>query len=738
MALAAYGRQQLTPHGDVDIVCLTYADTPLQLVTETLCYPLWEQGIRVEATVNSPTGCATAARRSVASALSYLDARLVSGNQALFSELDTAVIQPWRRDKKRLRSRLAVDIQRRHAARASVTHAAAPDLISGRGGLLDLHALRWLDAVPADQHDRVLDLLLRMLAALDVRLGHQADNLAIVDAEALAPELGFADRHALLRTLYAEARRVAFALESILAPERDDRSLGGGLAVRDRRLTADRLPPLDRAPSLGVRLATLVGLAPPDDAILTWAERPGPPITWDDATRESFFLLLRAADWRAWDFLTVTGLLQRYIPEMQALASQPPATTDDIARDTHAFTAVRRIHDWSDSGDPVAERAWRPLRRRDWLYLAVLLHDLEPALARAAAVRIGLPDDACDAIALVATLHAILDHTATRRDLNDEDALLDLATRIRNRQRLSLVFLTTVAHDLAQGGPAWSPWKADLLGQLYVRLDAALRQTAEVGTRRTRSLDGARARVLRELQRRGLDALQPLVGRLPRRYLLTRTPGAVVRHLSLLRSGPLADGEVRLEAHPHRHRGWWTVEIVGRDRPGLLATVAGVIALRGASTMSADAATSSDGLVLDVFTISGLGGAVLERDRLGHIAADLQAALDGRLPLADLLGVRPVAPEDAQAIHVSIDNTASHFFSIVEVRAPDLVGVLYRIAHSLHELGVDIHHARIATHPEGVLDVFYVWDLNGSKLDDETAYHTTMRLAARLRGEGVR
>lgn len=668
----------------------------------------------------------------------FLDARRVAGDQTLFDEFAREVVQPWRRDKKRLRSRIAVDVQRRHAAQAAATHAGAPDIVSGRGGLLDFQALSWLRDGETQSDHTTLDLLLRVLSKLEERLGRQADRLSVIDAEAIAADLGYADRVALLRDLYAHCRRIAFHLESALAPQRDDRTLNLGLAIRDGRLTPGRLPPLDRVPPLGLRVAAMVGLAPPDTAILTWAERPGPPVAWDDAAREQFFLALRAADWRAWDFLDVTGLIDRYLPELEAIRRIPGSGADDLARDTHAFMALRRIHEWSDSGDPSAERAWRPLRRRDWLYVAILLHDLNPDVARAAAERIGLPQDACDAVAFAAAHHRLLDDTATRRDLNDEDALIDLATSIRNQQRLCLLFLVTVAHDLAVGGPAWSAWKADLMRQLLVRLESVLRQTSEVGSRRARSLQGARSRVTRELDRRDLTALVPLVAHLPRRYLLTQKPAAIARHLGLLRTGPLRDGEVRLEAHPHRQRGWWTLLIVARDRPGLLATVAGVIALRGASTVSADAATSSDGLVLDIFTVSGLAGAELERERITAIATDLQAALDGRIPLADLLGIRPLPPEDADAIHVTIDNTASQFFSIVEVRAPDLVGLLYRIANTLHELGLDIHHARIATHPEGVVDVFYVWDLAGAKLDDETAYHTAVRLAARLRGEVVR
>ena len=307
--------------------------------------------------------------------------------------------------------------------------------------------------------------------------------------------------------------------------------------------------------------------------------------------------------------------------------------------------------------------------------------------------------------------------------------LLELATRIHTRQRLSSVFLVAAAHELAGGPAAWSPWKADLMRQLFGRLEVALRQPREVGARRTRSLEHHRERIARELQRRGMDKLLPLVARLPRRYVLSRTPSFVVRHLGLLRDAPLAEGEVRMQAHRLRQPGMWEVLIVARDRPGLLATVAGVMALRGASVLAADAATCSDGLVLDVFTVS------LDAPRWPDVNADVHAALQGKIPIHDLLGPRKLEPSEAEAIHVGVDNTASQFFSLVEVRAPDQVGLLYRITSALHDLGLDIHHARIATHPDGALDVFYVRDLQGEKLNETAAAHAAAAITARLRGE---
>ena len=736
IALGAYGRRELTPRSEVELLFLHQGELTTPQVSEVVCYPLWEDNLRVEPTVRSLAECAADARRSLLAATSFFDARLIAGSLKPFEDLQRQVTQPWRRDRERLRHRLRTDAQRRHASHASAAGSATPDLVAGRGGLLDLQALRWLDDTPDTRVTAALDFMLLSVSAIEELVGQVPHRLNARVQEQLSAALDLTDS-TLLPKLYAHARWVAFRLDGALSPSRDDRQLGLSLAVRHGELVAERLPPLERAPSFGLRVANLVGLAPPDPALLAWASAPGPPIRWDEPTLEQFWLLLRAADWRAWEFLDVTALLSRYVPELMPIWRQPgQSSADDLALDSHSFLALRRLHEWTESGDPFAERAWRSLRRRDWLYLGVLLHELSAESAMAVGRRLGVPDDACEALGFVVGNYRLLADTATRRDLHDEDLLLELATRIRNRQRLSLLFLVAVAHDLASGpgSSAWTAWKADLMRQLFSRLEAALRQSKEVSPRRTRSLDHHRARIVRELERRKMAPLLPLVPRLPRRYVLTRSPAFVARHLSLLAETPLADGQVRVRAYRHRGSDLWDLLVVARDRPGLLATMAGVLALRGTSVLAAEAATCADGLVLDVFTVSGTHGVALERELWPAIAQDVQSALQDRLPLADLLGARPMPAEEAETIRVSVDNSASQFFSVVEVRAPDQVGLLYRIAHALHELGLDIHQARIDTHPEGALDVFYVWDLKGEKLTAPAAHRAAQALAARLRG----
>jgi [protein-PII] uridylyltransferase len=729
VALGAYGRCELTPHAEAQLLVLHAPRT-----ADGLSQAFATAAPRLQPIVRTVDECVAEAHRSFAAANSLLDARLIAGSPALFAQLFRRAVEPVRRDRVRLRQWLLTSVTRRHAAHAPATAAVAPHLLDGRGGVRDLEALRWLDPTAEARLRDALEMLLRTVSELEAITGHPAHRLTPRLHERVAAALG-CQTDELLPQLYRQARRVAFFLDGALMPPRRDRALGTSLHLRAGRLVGERLPPLERAPSLGPRVANLVGFAPPDLELLDWAATPGQAVVWDAATLDQLWLLLRAADWRAWEFLDVTGLLRRYLPELTSIHCRPGGTApDDLALDVHSFLALRRLHEWTDSDDPLGARVWRTIRHRDWLYLAVLLHELDVASVEALVRRLGLPTDARATIRLLVEHRGLLGEVATRRDLHDEDALLDVASRIGTRQRLGMLALLTVAHDLALGGQAWTAWKADLLRQLVALLDTLLRRARpEIGPRRSRSIDERRQRVSAELVRRHHPDLLPMVGRLPRRYLLARAPAFIARHLALAGGQPLADGEVRMRARRHRQAGVWDVLIVARDRPGLLATVAGVLALRGASVLAADAATSTDGLVLDVFTVTSAYGVPLERSLWPRVASDLGTALAGRLPLADLLATSsPGTEPDPSAIQVSVDNAASQFFSVVEVRAPDRVGLLYRIARTLHELGLDVHHAKIDTLPTGALDVFYVWDADGVKLDEAAAARVEHVLTARL------
>src|SRR5712691_485859 len=178
IALGAYGRRELTPLSEVEVLFLHHGELTTPRVSEVVCYPLWEDNLRVEPMVRTLAECATDARRSLLAATTLFDARLITGSKKAFEDLVRQVIQPWRRDRERLRHRLRTDAQRRHASHASATGSATPDLLQGRGGLLDVQALRWLDDTPDKRVTAALDFLLRSLSAIEELTGQVPHRLS--------------------------------------------------------------------------------------------------------------------------------------------------------------------------------------------------------------------------------------------------------------------------------------------------------------------------------------------------------------------------------------------------------------------------------------------------------------------------------------------------------------------------------------------------------------------------------
>jgi [protein-PII] uridylyltransferase len=260
---------------------------------------------------------------------------------------------------------------------------------------------------------------------------------------------------------------------------------------------------------------------------------------------------------------------------------------------------------------------------------------------------------------------------ATRRDLSDDDVIRGVASAVGSLQTLQLLAALTEADSLATGPSAWGPWKAELLGDLVDRVAHVLR-------------GGAAEEVRGE-----------------------RFPGPEVRAL-LARGEQVVRGEGDL------------LTVVARDRPGLFSRVAGGLTLRGLTVLSADAASTDDGMAASQFR-------VLPDDDLDWtpVVAEVRRALDGRVAIEARLADRARAYRRSSAAitlaaapTVRLDNAGSGSATIVEVRAPDRVGVLWRITRAIADLDLDIRLARVSTLGSEVVDVFYVQDGRGQKVAD--------------------
>ncbi len=693
MAVGGYGRRELCPGSDLDVLLLHKGRKDIARVAERIWYPIWDTRIPLDHSVRTPAEAQSVAEHDLNVVLGLLDGRVVAGDVELARPVLERVRERWRQRAAKLLPQLHEAVQQRHEQYDEVAFLLEPDLKEGRGGLRDVTALRDVAlAVPVPALpvlEPAYEVLLTVRAELHRCTGRSSDVLRLQDQDAVATALGYPDADALMAAVAGAARTVAWSGQEMwrrvtsalagpdLRTAGRDRPAGTGLVVRDGEvtLTAEADPAGD--PTLPWRLGTVaaeVGVPIAPRALeRLGAESPAPADPWPPSLRHAFVDLLAAGRpaIEVLEALDQVGLIVRLLPEWAAVRNRPQRNA------YHRFTVDRHLCETAAGAAELTGRVSRP----DLLLLGAWLHDLGKGfpgdhtevgmtLVRDIGARMGLP--AADVAVLVAMVehHLLLPDAATRRDLDDPATVRAVADAVGSREVLDLLAALTVADSVATGPAAWGDWKAGLVEDLVQRTRAALAGSAPVEP----------------------EALAPAYADLA------------------------AAGELRVVAHDAQ------VVVAAPDRPGLFWRVAGTLALHGLDVRSASASLA-DGMAVDVFDVELTEGRAVDVDRL---RADVEKALSGRLSIEARLSERARAyaglrrPQAARPVEprVTVDNEASATASVVEVRAPDAVGVLYRIARALADCDLDVRRARITTLGPEVVDTFYVVDAQGRRIED--------------------
>jgi [protein-PII] uridylyltransferase len=638
------------------------------------------------------------AEEELDSATALLDARHVAGDRAITEELVSAARRHWAKGAAKWLPKLRDALVVRVVNPGEVAFLLEPDLKLGRGGLRDAHVLRWLEAVApgildADQftYDAAHERLLETRVALHLRTGRRGDVLLLQEQDGVAEDLGYRDADDLMAAVASSARTIGWLTDEAfdrvsLAGSRfrrrpKDRRVGGGLVLRDGQIhledevasgSAGCGQLLDAARTAAdnqVRLAraTLERFARAELCF---------PDPWPIELRERFVELLRCgpAAIAVIETLEHWGLWVRVLPEWEPCRSRPQRNA------YHRFTVDRHLCEAAAHASALASRVERP----DLLVVGALLHDIgkgyPPAdhteagveLIGAIAPRLGFDESATAVLTDLVRHHLLLPDVATRRDLSDDATIRNVAEAVRTEQQLRLLHALTEADSLATGPAAWGEWKAGLVRELVDRT--------------SRYLAGG-----------GISDVEGVF------------PSPQHRQL-------MAEGERVVLADDTK------ITVVDVDRPGLFAKVAGALALNGLDVLGANAHSDDTGVALNEFTVVNSFGGPIRWDK---VQADIEHALRGRLAVrarlaerARVYGRRRVsgpawAPFDRKVL---IHNDASDVATVIEVRAPDALGLLYRITSTLAELDLDIRSARVQTLGDHVVDAFYVLDSAGEKV----------------------
>ncbi len=450
----------------------------------------------------------------------------------------------------------------------------------------------------------------------------------------------------------------------------------------------------------------------------------------------------RTCDSARWlGLLNETGVLGRYLPDWRRIVGQMQFDTYHVYTvDVHTVHAIRVLNT-IEAGElkeiaPVATDLIDQVQSRRALYVALLLHDIAKGrggdhsvlgaeIALYVGPALGLSAEETEMVSWLVLHHLMLTQTAFSRDIDDPKTILDLADTIQSPERLRLLLVLTVSDMRAVSPKVWNGWKATLLRELYSRVAEVLEGGLSTTERDTRI-------------NRVKEVVASLLGDWPEAareefltlgypsYWLGFDPESIERHARMIRDARQRGAPLTVHAEPLPARAVTEVVVYTADHAGLFSRIAGALAIAGASIVDARIHTLTDGMALDTFWIQDANGGPYDAPhRLARLSSLIEQALSGRLRLESEIrkATRSLIPGRMRAIHVPprvvVDNRASNRHTVVEVNGRDRPGLLHDVTSAISAQGLQIASAHVTTYGVRAVDVFYVKDVFGMKVENE-------------------
>jgi [protein-PII] uridylyltransferase len=766
LAVGGYGRRQLFPYSDIDVLLLFENERAVAGAKEPIAaflQHLWDAGLRMSHSVRTPQECTEVHNGNTELNVSLLDQRYLTGARPLYAWLADKLPRFVHANRDALVRNLATLTRDRHGKYASTIYHLEPNVKETPGGLRDFQLVCWLQqlregaaADPTRELREAFRFLARLRCFLHCQSRRDNNQLSFDAQDAMAEQFHSDDTARSMREYYRHARAIhraaVRALEagesesnSLFAQLRDWRSRASNaeFSVHRERVHFRTPQGLDAEPELALRLFEFVarhGIRLSSEAEQKIEARL-PKLRDHFHTPQSMWPKLAAILSLPYAPLAAramheTGVLAAIFPELDHIECL--VQRDFYHRytvDEHTLVALQNLWALRSTeegpsqafGDLFAE-----IKEPAALAFALLFHDsgkglpgeghvdASVRLARDAVARILMHEQDRTLVLFLIGGHLELSSAMQSRDVFDPQAIRDVAHRVETVERLKALTLLTYADISAVNPSAMTAWRAEQLWQLYLMVYNEL--TRELSTERIEAAPS------------GPPERTAFLEGFPTRYLRTHSEPEIGEHMALevqsRRRGMAVDIR-RLDSA-------WQLTLVAGDRPGLFAAVAGTLSSFAMNILKAEAFSNRRGLVLDTFTFADPSRTLdLNPTEVDRLRSTLEKVLTGKSDVKELLRNRPKpTPPSRKAripARVRFDREASDSATLIEIVAEDRPGLLYDLATAITSNGGNIEVVLIDTQAHKAIDVFYV-TANGMKLGEDRQMLMNAAVNEALRG----